>query len=215
MTEQTEFALVDPVIMGLNIFKPLPRKGRAAARKQMFEVQTAHQGRMLEIVGAYTLGADDLSVLLAILALSGLYGEQMEAKDSRTARVQIIDGLETEGQPADKVHLRITTTTYAVCREAGITPGKKAYERIASSLKRLRAVHYNDLGRVGDNAKSLTATAKQNLLSATAREDTKELTVVINALFTEVIMGSHWIKVDLRESRMLGEMARLLHLKSA
>lgn len=213
MSEQTEFALVDPVIMGLNIFKPLPRKGRAAARKQMFEVRTEHQGRMLEIVGAYTLGADDLSILLAILALSGLYGDKMEAKDSRTARVQIMDGLETEGEPSKKLHLRITTTTYALCREAGIAINKNAYDRVAQSLKRLRAVHYNDLGRIGDNARSLTATAKQNLLSATAREDTKELTVVINALFTEIIMGSHWIKVDLRESRVLGEMARLLHLK--
>lgn len=208
---RTEFARLDPGIMGLPIFRALPKRGRDKARKRMFEVDTVHDGRRLRVVGAYTLGPDDLSVLLAVLALSGLDGKTILAKDSKSARVAILDGLESEGEVVEAVHMRVRTSLHAVCREAGIPANKEAYDRVSESLRRIRAVHYDDLGPVGANFRRLYASGKQNLLSAKTRDDTKELEVVINARFAQFILGDQWGTIDLRESRRLGEMARLLH----
>ena len=83
------------------------------------------------------------------------------------------------------------------------------------SLRRLRGVYYDDLGRVGENSRRLYATGRQNLLSVRAREDINEIVVVLNARFARVILGprEHHARIDLQESRSLGEMARLLHAR--
>lgn len=211
--ELAGFALVDPGLMGLSLFRPLPRRGRNEARKRMFEMDTVHGGRKLRVVGAYTLGADDLSVLLAVMALAGLLGKTIEAAASETSRVDIVDGLESEGEVVEATHMRVRTTLYTLCHEAGLSVTGDAYDRISESLRRLRAVHYDDLGPVGGNSRRLRAGGKQNLLSAKAEEGTGEILVVINARFAAVLLGAQFIRVDLVESRHLGEMARLLHLR--
>lgn len=208
---KAEFARLDLGIMGLPIFRALPRRGREKARRRMFEVDTVHDGRKLRVVGAYTLGADDLSVLLAVLGLVGLEGKSIMAKHSQAARVDIVDGLESEGEVINSLHMRLRTTLYALCREAGIRASGDAYGRVSESLRRLRAVHYDDMGPVGSNSRRLYASGKQNLLAVTTREDTKEVEVVINARFASFVLGDQWGNVDLRESRRLGETARILH----
>ncbi len=207
------FAMVDPGLMGMSLFRPLPRRDREAARKRMFELDMVHDGRKLRVVGAYTLGADDLRTLLAILALAGLMGMKVEAALSESARVDIRDGLESSGDVLDAIHIRTTTTLYAICREAGISPGGDSYGRVIESLRRIRAVHYDDLGPVGANHRRLNASGKQNLLVARAREDTGEIVVVLNARFAGVLLGEQFVRVNLAEARDLGEMARLLHLR--
>lgn len=92
-----DFAIVDPGIMGLNLFRPLPLRGREAARKRMFEVDTVHDGRKLRVAGAYTLRADDLAILLAVLALAGLAGKKIEVGVAESMRIDIVDGLESTG----------------------------------------------------------------------------------------------------------------------
>lgn len=133
------------------------------------------------------------------------------AKHSQAARVDIVDGLESEGEVIHSLHMRLRTTLYALCREAGIRASGDAYGRVSESLRRLRAVHYDDMGPVGSNSRRLYASGKQNLLAVTTREDTKEVEVVINARFASFVLGDQWGNVDLRESRRLGETARILH----
>lgn len=211
-TARAEFAKLDLGIMGLPIFRALPRRGREKARKRMFEIDTVHDGRKLRVVGAYTLGADDLSVLLAVLGLAGLDGKAIQAKNSKAARAEILDGLESEGDVVEAIHMRLKTTLYSLCREAGIPVNGAAYNRVSESLRRIRAVHYDDMGPVGGNHSRLYSSGKQNLLSAArAREDTGEIEVVINARFASFVLGEQWGNMDLRESRKLGEMARILH----
>lgn len=208
----TDFALIDPGIMGLNLFRPLPRKGRTEARKRMFEVNTQSDGRKLRVVGPYTLGADDLSVLLAVLALAGLLGNKIEAVVSETSRVDIVDGLESKGEVVEATHIRVRTTLYALCREAGLEANGQAYERINESLWRMSAMSYADFGPVTANARRMRVSGSQRLLSATTDEASGEVIVVINARFARFMLGPQFIRVDLGESRALGEMARLLHL---
>ena len=211
--ELAEFALVDPGLMGLNLFRPLPRKGRTEARKRMFEVDTVHAGRKLRVVGPYTLGADDLSVLLAVLALSGLLGKTIETSTSEVSRVDIIDGLESKGEVEESVHVRTRTTVYALCREAGVPTNGDTYARVTEALWRMAAMSYADLGPVGKNVRMMRVSGSQRLLSARTDEATGEVLVVVNARFAGVLLGAQFIKVDLAESRDLGEMARLLHLR--
>ena len=207
------YAKVDQGILGLDLFRPLPRRGRDAARKRMFEVETVHGGRRLSVIGPYTLGADDLSILLAVLALSGLAGKKIQVGIAESQRVDIVDGLESEGDVVRLDHIRTTTTLYAICREAGVSPGGDAYERVKASLLRMRGVDDNDFGPVGYNSKRFWATGKQNFLTVRGEEEPGEFVVVINARFAAVMLGAPYSRVDLDEARSLGEMARLLHLR--
>ena len=209
----TEFAFVDPGLMGLNLFRPLPRRGRHDARRRMFEVEAVHDGRRLRVVGPYTLGADDLSVLLAVLALAGLLGKVIEAAASEASRVAIVDGLESRGEVVDAVHIRVRTTLYAVCREAGVSVNGGSYERVSECLWRMAAMSYADLGPVEANARRMRMSGSQRLLSAATDEATGEVTVVVNARFAGVLLGPPYGRIDLTEARSLGEMARLLHLR--
>lgn len=211
--ELANFAMVDPGLMGLNLFRPLPRKGRTEARKRMFEVETVHGGRKLRVVGPYTLGADDLSVLLGVLALAGLLGKTIEASASEASRVAIVDGLESKGEVVEALHVNVRTTLYALCHEAGLATNGDTYARVSEALWRMAAMSYADLGPVGRNARSMRVSGSQRLLSARTDEATGEVVVVVNARFAAVLLGAQFIRVDLGESRNLGEMARLLHLR--
>ena len=183
----------------------------------MFEMETEHDGRKLSIIGPYTLGADDLSILLAVLSMSGIsgcgVGKRIRSDIAESQRVDIVDGLESEGEVVKAEHIRIRTTLYAICREAGIPKNGEAYERVKASLLRMRGVYYNDFGPVGANSKRFWASGKQNLLTLRGEEEPGEFVIVINARFAAVMLGAPYSRVDLDEARSLGEMARLLHLR--
>lgn len=208
------FALVDRGLFGLDLFRVLPRRGREKARKKMFEVEAVHDGRRLRVVGPYTLGPDDLSVLLGVLALGGLMGKPIEAANSEASRVAIVDGLQSEGEVVHQTHVRIRTTVGALCREAGLERNKQAYERVTESLWRMAAMSYADLGPVGANSRTFYASGSQRLLSFTTKEVEGEATIVLNARFAAVVLGKTFFgRVDLDESRSLDEVARMLHMR--
>jgi hypothetical protein len=195
------------------LFRPLPRKGREEARKRRFEADVVHGGHKLKVLGLYVLGADDLSVLLAVLALAGLFGLKIDASDSDMAMLEIRDGLESRGDVVEATHMRVRTSLYAICREAGIEKNGNAYGRIQASLERMRGIYYNDYGPVTANSRRVMASSKQNLLTFRMNEAEGEVVVVVNARFAAVLLGNHFVRVNLNESRSLGEMARLLHLR--
>ncbi|BAI70695.1 hypothetical protein AZL_000570 [Azospirillum sp. B510] len=208
----TEYALVDTGLMGLPLFRPLPRRGRTAARNRHLDLTTTHGGAVLR-VGGPVLGADDLSVLLAVCALAGMDGKRLDAAHSEAHRIAIVDGLETEGGVVDDEHVRLRTTVYAVVREAGLAHGGDAYRRVAESLWRLRGIHYAELGREGGNARRMKSGARQNLIGFDADEVGGELRVVLNARFaTAVLGGAQHSRINLLEHRQLTEAGRLLHL---
>lgn len=208
------FALVDRGLFGLDLFRVLPRRGREKARKKMFEVEAEYDGRRLRVVGPYTLGPDDLAVLLGVLALGGLMGKAIEAAKSEASRVAIVDGLRSEGEVVHETHVRIRTTIGALCREAGLERNKQAYERITESLWRMAAMSYADLGPVGANSRRFYAAGSQRLLSFSTKEVEGEATIVLNARFAAVVLGRTFFgRVDLDESRSLSEVARMLHMR--
>jgi hypothetical protein len=210
----TAFARLDRGLFGLDLFRVLPRRGRERARKKMFEVEAEHDGRRLRVAGPYTLGPDDLSVLLGVLALGGLMGKPIAAANSEASRVAIVDGLRSEGEVVHQTHVRIRTTVGALCREAGLERNKQAYERVTESLWRMAAMSYADLGPVGANSRTFYASGSQRLLSFTTKEVEGEATIVLNARFAAVVLGQTFFgRVDLTESRSLSEVGRILHMR--
>ncbi|MDT7953056.1 MAG: replication protein C, IncQ-type [Acetobacteraceae bacterium] len=209
----TRFALVDPALLGVALFRPLPKQHRSAARRQMVEVDTLFDGRKLRVVSPYTLGADDLSVMLAACGMAGLLGKALSASRSEAHRIAIVDGLESEGEVVEATHVRVRTSLYALVREAGLTNAGDAYRRVTESLMRLRGVYYADLGGEGDNARRLRAGGKQNLLGTDVDEGTGEIRIVLNARFAAAILGGHHIRIDLDETRQLSEQGRILHAR--
>lgn len=208
----TEYALVDTAIMGLPVFRPLPRRGREDARHRLLDLKTTHGGLHLRVASP-TMGADDLSVLLAICGLAGLDGKKLESAHSETHRLAIIDGLESHGDVVGADHLRVRTTVYAIVREAGLAHGGEAYRRVTESLFRLRGVYYADRGHEGANSRRLIAGGRQNLVGFDADEENGEIRVVLNARFAAAILGGkQHTRVDLVEHRVLSEAGRLLHL---
>lgn len=209
----TRYALVDPGLLGVALFRPLPKLNRTAARRQMVEIDTTFDGRKLRIVSAYTLGADDLSVMLAACGMAGMLGRKVEAGHSDAHRLAIVDGLESEGEVVEADHVRLRTALHALVREAGLSNAGDGYRRVTDSLIRLRGVYYVDLGLDGDNARRLKAGGKQNLVGTDADEGTGELRIVLNARFASAILGGQFVRIDLDETRSLGEQGRILHAR--
>lgn len=209
----TRFALVDPGLLGVALFRPLPQRDRSAARRQMVEIDTVFDHRKLRIVSAYTLGADDLSVLLAVCGMAGLLGKKVEAAHSEAHRIAIVDGLESEGEVVQAEHVRVRTTLYSLVREAGLTNAGDGYRRITDSLVRLRGVYYVDFGGEGDNARRLRAGGKQNLVGTDVDDGTGEIRIVVNARFASAVLGGQFVRIDLDETRSLGEQGRILHAR--
>ena len=209
----TRYALVDPGLLGVALFRPLPKKDRGKARLHTIQVDTVFDGRKLRIVSAFTLGADDLSVLLAVCGLAGMLGKKLEATHSEAHRVAIVDGLESEGEVVQADHIRLRTTLHALVREAGLVHGGDAYQRVTDSLLRLCGVYYADLGAEGENARRIRSGGKQNLVGTSADEATGEIRVVLNARFAGSILGGQFVRIDLGETRSLGEQARILHAR--
>lgn len=209
--EVTDFARVDPALLGLNLFRPLPRRGRTQARLSAFDMKVKHDGQVLRITGSYVLGSEDLAVLLAVLALAGLTGKKIMADRAETSRAIIVDELMSRGDAVRAVHLRVRTNFHAICREAGLEISGQAYDRVTESLWRMAAITYADLGPICANSERIHAGSSQRLLTFSANKATREVVVVINARFSAVVLGPPYEPIDLHESRALGEVGRLVH----
>ncbi len=213
----TRYARMDPGIFSMAdvaLFSPMSKVNRSAARSQPIEIAPwVYDGRKLEIVSPCTLGADDLSVLLAVCALCGLMGKSLDAAHSEAHRFAIVNGLESEGEIVKEEHIRLRTTVYRVLTEAGLTDAGDAFRRVTRSLKRMSTVQYIDLGSADGSDKTIKAGGQQNLLSMCADEATGKLQIVLNARFTAAILKIPYSRINLDESRSLRESARLLHVR--
>jgi hypothetical protein len=78
----------------------------------------------------------------------------------------------------------------------------------------MAAMSYADLGPVGANSRTFYASGSQRLLSFTTKEVEGEATIVLNARFAAVVLGRTFFgRVDLKESRSLSEVGRILHMR--
>lgn len=186
--------------MSMGLFRPLNRRLGSQSRSHNVESTTTFDGRLIEVVSAFTLAADDLMILLAATALAGFQGERADEQMA--------------SEKASEPLIRITTTWYALLREAGMSDGKHAYDNVKRSLKRLRGVYYTDCGRVGGNSDEATSELRQSLLGYSVVRGTGELSLTLNSRFTHVLLGAQFSRIDMTHMRALsGETARILYAR--
>ena len=206
---RTHFAMVDPGFLHISLFRPLSKTERLTGRLHATEFEFQFGGRRLKVVTPYKLGADDLLVLLTICALGGLERKKQNTS-SPANRIAIVDGLESEGEVVECDHLRIRTRISEIIREAGLIDTGGAHKRASSCLERLAAVTYADLGSVSNNTNSVRMGGKQRLLWWETKPNTGELIVILNARFTNAILGGQFSRIDLNDARKLGESSLIL-----
>jgi hypothetical protein len=212
MKKITELAKVDRGLMKASLFRPIPPRRQPGKRKPPpLELEITYLNRILKIVSPYTLGANDLSIMLVVVALAGIQKLKVRARDSEQCRRDIIDGLGSTGEYVDADHLQVKTSIRELCNEAGLKINGGAYKRIAASLERLGCVSFIDRGQVG--AKTRSIMVGERLLAARMGEASRQIVFTLNARFAWAILGGHYMPIALEESRGLSEMAKLLHFR--
>ena len=159
------------------------------------------------------LGADDLQILLAVLALAGMQKDTIKSANSDEYRRDVIDGLEAKGWYASVEHSRVEVSQSDLCREANLKVGGAAYRRMNASLARLAMVTCSDLGAAAEDGRpTKVRESKERLLWSRRNERSGKMVVVLNFRSTDAIQRDY-VRIDLNKSRALDEMGRLLHLR--
>jgi len=135
---KADWAKLDPSLFGLALFRPIQKGSRP--RVQM---EGEFAGEHIEVISAFSLGADDLSILLAILTLAGqrTRGRVIRPAEKEEHRPMILD-LDPRGAAVDAEHITVEVTSYELIETAGMTVSGAEYARINTILKRLRGVFY-------------------------------------------------------------------------
>jgi hypothetical protein len=206
------------------MFKPLPRQGSLEARKRNYEGQKfKFRGRWWRINAGWTLGGDDLLVLLAICAFGCVIKARVDATQSESHRVALEDLLECKGRVINANHVLVEVTRYALLLAVGMADGGENYQFLKDSLKRLRTVHYTDHGAIDANTEEEKSGSDENLLGYKTNASTGEIQILLNARFAAAILGGEaskdkiWggprVKINLDESRAISHTARILHTR--
>lgn len=214
MCQTTTFAMMDRGLLNAGLFRPLPRCGRPDLRSSEIEVTVVSGKRNLLVSSPSILGADDLRFLLALLALAAIQKRKINATDSDECHRDLIQGLATGGWYATSEYLKVEISRSGLCREADLKVSGAAYHRMNASLERLAAVICHDGGPVDESGRSSKARGcGERLLCLRRDERFGRMAVILNSRLSSAITEGGYVRIDLNESRSLGEMARLLHLR--
>lgn len=135
---KADWAKLDPSLFGLAMFRPIKRGDRPRV-----EMEGQFAGEKIEVVSAFALGADDLSVLLAVLTLAGQKSRGiLLLPASFPKHREAIKDLEPSGEALDAEHIALDTTVYEILSTAGMPTGGDHYTHFKQIMKRLRHVSY-------------------------------------------------------------------------
>lgn len=213
MRPTTKFALMDPGLLKAGLFRPYPRGGRSDP-----DAPTADGGLLVDGGGLFlsspvALRADDLRILLALLALAAIQNPS-RAGDTDENRRDAVDGPVAIGNSWEVEDPTVVVTRSRLCSEAGLQVGGGAVRRVRAALDRIGAVTYSDRSATGPIHRLPPGDRRERrLLWVSDEEQPGNLVVTLNARFTPANSTSPYIRINLDESRHLGEMARLLHLR--
>lgn len=199
---RTRFALLDPVTPAAGLFR-CDSKIKSSSRHHPTCVRLEHGGWDVELSCQYALGADDWRILVTLVALAGLDGERVDPED--TARQA---GLSLAGDAVREPTLTVTTTAYAVLREAGLSDNGPNRRALSRSLDRLLTVLQRVTKKGSD--KGLSGC---HLLSY-EHDDQGRLVVTLAPGLVRALLGTatQYARVSLVEVRAIGRNAPALVL---
>lgn len=205
-----DFAQVDPTLFGLSLFTPF-QKG---TRKQTVEVAEQVGDEKITVTSAYRLGAEDLSILLGILAIAGqeTRGKVLRPAEKEAHRAIIEQHLQAVGEALAAEHVSIETTIAELLEYAGLTDAGRNFEHTADKLHRLRGVYYSR-ERIRGNVRERLSGASENLLFYRVTED-GALKITLCDRLSRAILGKPFKMVWLPDFRALrGSVARILFVR--
>jgi hypothetical protein len=201
-----EFALHDPAVcLAPNLFRSLKRGQR---EQEKLHVVYEREGNRIEFKGPEPLGADDLRVLQALVALAGFKGKPLKLNDTESEEAtQLARNLKPIDEATGESALVVRDTLNRIASEAGYNSpeGGSAASRIRASIERLWAVSI--IVQHGSRRMGF------RLVSQYASDDASgQLYVALNPRITAAVLGGQHTRIDLREVRALkSDAARLLH----
>lgn len=199
---------VDPATAMAGLFRPVRDRGRPVGVR----ISMDWAGWSLTFLCAEQLGADDLAILLGIVALcthdrerSAIAAARTTSDAGRAARELVAP----TGCLVDHDIVTITTTFYAIEKTAGWRPGHHS-AAIQRALRRLASVTLI----VSRGSGRWIEEGSTHLLGYAIRGN--RICVTLNYRLSAAILGGQYAQLSLQEQRQLAgrgaEAARVLHL---
>jgi Replication protein C (RepC) len=202
-----DFAKMDPSLFGTALFRPF-RDG--PDRLRTVEIKREYGGENITVISPYQLGAFDLSVLLAIISISGQKTRGLKLRPADVERHQSeIEPLQPKGEAITAEHLVVELTVYELLTAAGLTIGGENYEAVERSLKRLRGVYYVREAMEG-NKRVRFSGAQEQLLFYRVTDD-GDIRVTLSERLSRALLGTPFKSLHLPDYRLLkGDVTRIL-----
>ncbi len=197
------FARHDPAIcLTTGLFRSLSKGLR---KKQMLGATHTMKNGHIRFISPELLGADDLRVLQAIIALNGPQGCFIKAVDKESHGYQLLTDMERQGDAVTQDVIAVFTEYRDLARLIGYAENA-GYRTIRSSIERLSAVTI--FAHEGSRRSSY------QLLSWIPEKTTHNPRICLNPRLTSIIVNkrSAFVHIDLNEVRGLrSDAAVLIH----
>lgn len=197
---KASFAKIDPAHLMDGLFVPTNGK----KRDRLYVAPRRFGDTRISFQGFEQLGAEDQSVLLAVMAQLGIDGLRITSEPGGPISLFLRQELEMKGNGTDANLASKKTTLRSILIDAGYSPNRST-EDIVGCLNRLRNAQIREQKDKGWDRAS-------NLLSSSFNKETDELHVAVNPrLAGSVFKGQH-VKISLYERNALKtEAAKILH----
>lgn len=196
------FAMLDPAHMFDGLFVPT----NGASRRELRVQEKKFGDYRISFQGAFQLGVDDQSVLLAIVAQMAIRGGEMTDENLDPELLQKL-AIVTRGNltEADRV-TRLRTSLRSLVIDAGYSSIRSTSD-VGESLNRLAAAQIRSKNiETGDDQRC-------NLISVAFNSKTHEAHIAANPRIGRALLSSHQnVQVSLSERNLFeGEITKLLH----
>lgn len=205
-----DLARIDPATPESGLFK-VRSKTATHLKAEEFEhtINTDDGPLLIKYATPYALNDTDMRIFLAAVGLCSEKPKKVGPKsESGSLQQNLWDKFLPMGEALKKSGSYTQTTSYALCKAAGLSWGKKTAERITESLTRMQSV--TSTWRMGGRV-----TSGSRMISFAHDEDSGELAIAVSPLFAQAILGNaeRYIRVSLKEMRTLKHPASaIVHL---
>lgn len=195
----TSYAHMDPAH---SLVRGLFARREDGERPKM-DLYTEYAGVGIQFAGRDALDADDLRVLIAIVALAGRDGVEMDA-DAPAAKPLLAQDVKMPALPGDSVTRHIQASLRALAREIGRVETGGAGDRILNSIRRMAEVTLH--------CRTEEWEWSSRLLGYIRRRARDEITIFINPrLAAAVACGGQYTHLDMSALRGLSDIGALLY----
>ncbi len=194
------FAKIDPAHLMDGLFVPTNGKKRG----RLYVAPRRFGDTRISFQGFEQLGAEDQSVLLAVMAQLGIDGLTISNNPGGPISLFLRQELEMKGSDTDANLRTKKTTLRSILIDAGYDPYRGTSD-ITASLNRLGNAQIREQKDKGWDRRC-------NLLSTSFNKETDELHVAVNPRLAGSVFGGQHVKISLYERNTLKtEAAKILH----